>query len=397
MSAFGTMLSHEWLIIPITRQVFFEEYWEKQPLIVKRNQPQYFGSLLSLDDIDRALTTLNLCYPDVTLKNADRKITGEDYTLHGDALDLAKVYQLFGEGATIVLSYLDTKLQPLAELCRNLENEFSFPFQSNVYLTPAGAKGFKPHYDTHDVFVAQVVGSKKWTTYGAPVWHPLAGQEFDASIHERGEPTLEFELEAGDTAYIPRGIVHDARSGDSTSLHITIGVLAYTWAELLLESVAEICLRTPEFRKALPHGFARQPFDKATARETFGQLLQLLSEKSNMDGILDHFIDEFISACPPLLRGQMNQISNLDVLTIESKVGIRAGVNYHLQANGEFAALNCYGRRILFPRGAGEAVRFALSGSQFAVRDLPGRLDDAGKLTLVRRLVREGLLIVLLP
>jgi hypothetical protein len=36
---------------------------------------------------------------------------------------------------------------------------------------------------------------------------------------------------------------------------------------------------------------------------------------------------------------------------------------------------------------------FALSGRPFVVRDLPGQLDDAGKVVLVRRLLREGLLV----
>ena len=38
------------------------------------------------------------------------------------------------------------------------------------------------------------------------------------------------------------------------------------------------------------------------------------------------------------------------------------------------------------------AVLHALTTERFRVRDLPGNLDDAGKLVLVRRLIREGLL-----
>jgi hypothetical protein len=37
-------------------------------------------------------------------------------------------------------------------------------------------------------------------------------------------------------------------------------------------------------------------------------------------------------------------------------------------------------------------VRFALSGMPFAVRDLPEPLDEPGKVVLVGRLIREGLL-----
>jgi ribosomal protein L16 Arg81 hydroxylase len=123
------------------------------------------------------------------------------------------------------LEYLDTVVQTLAAFCRSLEREFSVAFQTNAYLTPARAQGAKYHYDSHDVFVLQIAGSKHWTISGTPVELPLRGQDFDPSEHERGQPTLDFELEAGDFAYIPRGVVHDARSSESTSLHITVGVL----------------------------------------------------------------------------------------------------------------------------------------------------------------------------
>lgn len=404
VSHLETGSSLEWMIRPVSKQVFFEEYWEKQPLVVKHADPNYFRSLLSLDEVDRVITTLGLRYPGITLKNADRTVSADDYTVQGDSIDVAKVYQLFEEGSTITLAYLDTMVETLTAFARNLESEFSFPFQTNVYLTPAGAKGAKYHYDSHDVFVLQVVGSKHWTTYGTPIELPLRGQDFDSSAHERGEPTLEFELKAGDFAYIPRGVVHDARSGETTSLHITVGVLHSTWTDLLLESIADLSLQDPAFRKGLPPGFARQDFDREQSREIFLDLLRRLSAKSDFDTILDRFVEELISSCPPLLRGQLGQIANLDRLTADTVVGPRTGVISHVhtggdrtdgdRADGEATTIDCYGRRIAFPAHVAEAVQFALRTSAFAVRELPGDLDEPGKLTLVRRLIREGLLIV---
>ena len=391
----GARPSLEWLISPSSKELFFERYWEKQPLVVRRNQPDYFTPLLSLDEVDRVITTLDRRYPDITLKNASREIAAAEYTVGGDSLDVVKVYQLFREGSTITLAFLDTVIPALAVFCRSLENEFSFPFQANVYLTPAAAQGAKPHYDTHDVFVLQVTGSKKWTVYGTPVELPLPGQDFDPAVHERGDPTLEFELDAGDVAYIPRGVVHDARSTASVSLHITAGILRYTWTDLLLELVAKAGLGDPAFRKALPPGFAQQEFDRAEARRALRDLWQRVCAESNLEAALDSFADEFISACPPLLRGQMAQMAVLDRVEADSVVGARTGVIARLRANEEPTSVECYGRRITFPSHAREAVRFALGNSRFRVRDLPGGLDDAGKLTVIRRLIQEGLVMVL--
>lgn len=382
----------EWLIHPVTTEQFFRQYWDTEPLVIRRERPEYYRSLLSLDEIDRVLTTLDLRYPNVVLKNAARDLEAEDYTTNGDNLDVAKVYQLFTEGSTVTLAYLDTVIPSLTAFCRGLESEFSCPFQANVYLTPPGSQGAKIHYDTHDVFVLQIEGSKHWTLFGTPVESPLRNQDFDAAEHAPGAPSVEFELCAGDAAYIPRGCVHEARSADNVSLHITVGVLAYTWADFLIECVADACLRDAAFRKSLPPGFARNGFAAEQAQAMFGRLVQRLSEHAATDKILDRFVDDFLSSCPPLLRGQMAQVAALDRLQIESVVGARPHVIARIQTNADSVSVRCFGRKIIFPLEAADAVQFALCRDRFAVKDLPGELDSAGKLTLARRLIREGLL-----
>jgi ribosomal protein L16 Arg81 hydroxylase len=382
----------QWIIHPFSTRQFLTDHWEQRACIARRGHPDYFAALLSLDEIDRVLTTLDRRYPEVTLKSARQPLGADDYTVDGRTLDVARVYQLFNEGATITLAFLDSVLPTLQAVCRGLELELSCPLQANVYLTPRQAQGAKRHYDTHDVFVLQVVGSKRWRLYDSPLVLPLPGQEFDPAVHVGGAPTQEFELQAGDAAYIPRGLLHDACAIDSTSLHVTLGVLRYTWTDLILELVASVALQEPEFRKALPPGFARDGFDRAPARHTLQRLLQEVCAHADGDAMLDHFIERFIADCPPPLRDQLTQITALAELTDESLVGARPGTAWRLHAGEREAMIESYGRRITLPPNAAEAVEFALHHPQFAVRELPGGLDEAGRLTLVRRLIREGLL-----
>jgi len=384
--------SLDWLIRPISKEEFFQSYWERKPLVVKRGERAYFSSLLSFQEVDRVIATLDRRYPDICLKNAnDPSLTQADYTSPGGALDVAKLYQLFEQGSTITLAFLDTVIPALTLFCRSLENEFSCPLQTNAYMTPPAAQGAKPHYDTHDVFVLQIAGSKQWTLFGTPVESPLPGQAFDERLHQIGTPTLAFELEPGDLAYIPRGVAHEARSTDTLSLHITTGILRYTWADLLLEFIANASLDNVAFRKALPVGFARSGVDRAQMQGTLRDLLQQASRGSNFDSTLDALIERFLAKCPPALEGQLAQLAALDSLTIDSVVGAREGVIARIEAKGSSESIHTYGRSISFPSHAGEAVRFALSHPRFVVRDLPCKLNDPGKLTLVRRLIREGL------
>lgn len=394
-SSFEIPASLDWLLRPTTKAEFFNEYWEQKPLVVRRGRKDYFSSLLSLDDLDRAITTLNLSYPNITLKNAERDVTPADYTNANGALDVAAVYQLFAEGSTIVLAFLDNVLPPLTSMCRGLERELSSPLQANAYLTPARAQGAKYHYDTHDVFVLQITGSKHWTMYGTPVELPLGSQDFDSRSHERGAPIMEFELHPGDVAYIPRGVVHEARSSQEVSLHITVGILCYRWADLLLEFVADASLKDPAFRKGLPPGFAGENFDRNHAQEIFATLLKRLAANPDCSSILDRFAEQWVSACPPLLTGQMGQIELSNQLSIKSIVGARSSMVFRIQKDETSISVHAFARRITFPIEVEEALRFCLSESRFSIDDLPGDLDDNGKLVLVRRLVREGLMVVL--
>ena len=123
---------------------------------------------------------------------------------------------------------MDDVIPSLTKLCRGLESAFCHPFLANVYLTPRGNQGARVHYDSHDVFVLQVAGSKRWAISGSALELPLKNQHFDPAIHGVGEPE-QFELSAGDAVYIPRGHLHEASATSAVSLHIALGVLAYTW------------------------------------------------------------------------------------------------------------------------------------------------------------------------
>ena len=55
-------------------------------------------------------------------------------------------------------------------------DDLGHPVQANAYATPAGAQGFAVHHDTHDVFVLQVAGEKRWLVYEPALELPLKDQ-----------------------------------------------------------------------------------------------------------------------------------------------------------------------------------------------------------------------------
>jgi hypothetical protein len=389
------MLSFEWLIEPVAPATFFGDYFERKPLLIPGRDPERFKSLLSIEVIDRYLAGTQPSYPDVFLVDAARELKAEDYSLPeaGGRLDLPRAYQLFESGATISLGQLHERIPELAALCRSVERTFSGHFQTNIYLSPRNAQGFKTHYDSHDVFVLQVAGSKHWTLYDTQIELPLRGQGFEPDTHIPGPATSELTLKAGDVFYCPRGLFHAARSTDDVSLHITLGLIGKTWAEVMIEAVSEACLAVPAFRAHLPVGYANPGFDMRQAEATFRSLLEDLARNARLAPILARFTEGFVTSRRPALDGCLQELDSAPKVSCDSRLVARPHLIYLLQDEGEKLVILFGSTQITLPSFTRDAVTFALSGQPFLVSDLPGGLDEAGKVVLARRLIREGMLV----
>jgi hypothetical protein len=389
------MLSFAWLIDPITPEEFFSEYYEKKPLLIEGKAPAKFSSLLSVEAVDRYLATSTPCHPDVFLVDSARELKPEDYSFPeaGGRIDLPRAYQLFHSGATISLSQLQERLPALAALCRSAEQTFSHHFQTNIYLSPRNAQGFRTHYDSHDVFVLQISGTKHWTLNDTLIELPLHGQGFEPSQHVAGPATQEFTIKAGDVLYCPRGLFHAARATDDVSLHITLGLMGKTWADVMVEAISQACLASPAFRANLPAGFANPGFDRREAEATFRSLIETFARTADLGPILDRFAESFVTSRRPALEGCLAELDSRPQVSLESWLIARPHLLHMLREDGEKLIVLFGSTQITLPSFTRDALAFALAGKAFQVSDLPGPLDDPGKLVLAQRLIREGMLV----
>lgn len=384
------------LLDPVTTAAFFAEHYERRPLVLKRGRPEAFRALLSLEVIDALMAGRQLHAPGVSVVDNTRKVALDEYTFPSGLVDVVRAHQLFAGGSTLVFSQLEAEHPPLYALVRAMERELSTRFQANIYLTPPNAQGFKPHYDSHDVFVLQCEGRKRWMLYDTPVVLPYRRQEFDPAEVPCGPVSLEFDLEPGDVVYIPRGVMHDARTlggeGQGHSLHITLGLLFTSWTDLLVEGLSQVGMGDPEFRKSLPPGFARPGQDRSAAREHLALLLDRFAERVDLDALLAHFERDLVSTRDARLPGQFAQIAGLPKVTAGTVFSPRPDLLWSLSVEGETVALAIYGHRVTFPSYVAAPLEWALTHVGFTARDLPGDLDEAGRLVLLKRLVREGVL-----
>ncbi len=380
-----------WLIHPLPPAEFERDYYEQRLLHIRREASPYYAELLSVADLDTVLGTHAASHRDITLVRGDADIPATEYANDAGRVQPLEVARLFDDGATVIFNQLHARVPALARLCVALGRQFSSRVQTNVYLTPPDAQGFTPHWDTHDVFVLQISGTKRWSIYDTKVRLPLRGQRFERGTPP-GDVSDEFEIGPGSAVYLPRGLMHSARSTGEASLHVTLGLTAFTWAEFLAESVTAAALEEESLRRNLPRGFAREGFPAAERERLFGEKLAFVQSRFDPQAVWRRFADEVLATDVPLFTDLFSQRLGNDRPTLRSRVRRRPGLLTEAMTEGETCVVRFCGRELRLPVAAWPALQFATTTDEFAVDDLPDCLDAEGKLTLVTRLVREGVL-----
>ncbi len=368
-------------------QTFHGEVWASRVHLHHADDPQDLLGLLSLDDVDHLLTGSALRTPALRIAQDGSVIAASRFTRSATMagapvtglVDARKVLDLFEGGATVVLQGLHRYHPPLTRLVRRLELELGHPCQANAYLTPPGAQGFARHSDTHDVFVFQTHGRKQWE-----VVEPDAPGFPDA-------PAREVLLEPGLSMYLPTGTPHSARSQEETSLHVTIGINRLTVRDLV-RSLAERVLVDPAYDAALPSGWVDDPglLAKALAPPLDSAAASLSA--LDLTSVAEERAEAFLSERAPVLTGGLVDRVGLSALTDRSVVARRATAACVLRAEEDRLTVYLGDRAVRMPLRLRPAMEHLRDVDSCAVSELEPWLDASGRLVLVRRLVREGLL-----
>ncbi|MBE1491067.1 cupin domain-containing protein [Plantactinospora soyae] len=384
------------LIHPVEPATFATDYWEKQPLVIQRADPDHYRDLFTLADVDHILSTSRPRGSDLRVLDNGKEIPISELASAGSGNlmnGLEVLYDRYRQGATLNLLFVQDRWKPLRDLCQSLAAELSAGFQTNVYLTPGGhAQGLKPHFDTHDVFVIQVYGTKHWCLYDSPIQLPVHEHVHGASAADHGTPVREFDLRPGDMLYLPRGIVHAATSEETASLHVTIGVLPVLWATVIKDAVEKMVMDDHRFRQALPLGFASDESLQESARGRASELLELLHATASPADMVAEAARRARLERQPVLQGHLLDIEALRSLDLETRVRQRPGLLARLTIEDGQARLDFHGKSVRLPADLTEELHFVTETEEFVGKDIPGGLDEHGRLVLIGTLVREGFL-----
>jgi hypothetical protein len=169
--------------------------------------------------------------------------------------------------------------------------------------------------------------------------------------------------------------------------------MARTWADVMIEAISEACLASPAFRAHLPVGFANPGFDMREAEAKFASLIETFARTAKLAPILERFAENFVTSRRPALEGCLQELDSAPQVSADSRLVAKPHLVYLQQDDGDKLVILFGSTQITMPSFTADAVRFALSGEAFSVSDLPGALDEASKIVLARRLIKEGMLV----
>lgn len=156
----------------------------------------------------------------------------EAYCVNGQT-DLDRVVRLFrNEGCSVIIRdqgeayFLDPAIGSL------VASAMPFctyrPVEWGIFVSPPNSIALEPHFDAHAVLIKQLHGAKYWDIWPAytsvddefsvpPKFFPLT-----AAYAKARRPTLEVELEAESTLFLPKCTVHAPWSKERASVHLSI-------------------------------------------------------------------------------------------------------------------------------------------------------------------------------
>ncbi len=384
------------LLNPIAKEDFFQQNWEKEPLIIKRNAKDYYQQLFTIEAVDKILYYNRPTGTSLRVVKNQEPLLPSKYENPDGSLNLNQLYAAYGDGYTIVVNEIQRFNEAIKQLCWNIKQELSHHVVGNMYLTPPNQKALLPHYDTHDVLVIQIHGAKEWRIFDTPFESPLLHSYQPVFQENQLTGSKSVLLEAGDFMYMPRGVPHYAFTKDESSIHLTIGVHPKQWLDLMTEALNVLALQEVDLRKALPVGYLKEEHFDATKidlfKAKFEQLMATFQQRANPKAAIGVLQNKFKAELSIPGDGHFAQLDKRNQVQLTSQVQIRDGLVAQVFAQGNVVRISFPGNTIKGPATITEALSFiAQSKEAFTIAEIPS-ISDKNRLKLVQRLIRGGLL-----
>jgi hypothetical protein len=393
------------VLAPTTADEFFANHFERAPLHVSRNDPEYFAAVYGTADVEAALVVgarepeqfalVRAGGEPVTLADVTLERPGVRWRATGKAsrtfLDPHKVAAYLEQGYTLIIKDAALFSASLQRFSNRLQHGLRSYAQTNVYLTPARAQGFEVHHDTHDTLTLQLAGEKTWRVYAPLIELPLESQPFHSGTKVPNLRLLQtVRLCPGDTLYLPRGFPHEASSDESTSLHATFALMPARVIDVLEIAIKLAADADVELRRTFPPSWTDAPeFAESFVELVAGRLRSALTpERVRM--AREVVLNEQFAITRADAAGSIEQVARLRELSPDTVLRLDDGVAFMVREREKTVDLLVAGKSLGFPKFCKAAFERLVAGPT-TVAELDSELSDNNRSVLIRTLVLEGL------
>ena len=218
----------------MSKEEFFQTYWQKRPLLIKNAFPSFENPLSSKKTFELAKQS----------HVHSRLILGESENLelfHGP-FENEDLKNLGETPWTLLLNEMDTHDEKLHEILRSF---FFLPsWRVDDVMVSHSSKGGSvgAHVDSYDVFLLQAEGRKKWQIGKAPFEGDPIENESGLKLIPSLENFEEYTLGPGDILYLPPNRAHHGESLDDNGMTFSIGMIAPSLEDLNMVYLSELGL-----------------------------------------------------------------------------------------------------------------------------------------------------------
>jgi hypothetical protein len=396
-SSNGAPASIESLIAPCPLEQFFAEHWRQRHLHLRGSSATAFASLLEVAELDALFGASAGSPEDWFFYRSIDRVEQSAYLGRDGQIQLNSVYALYREGGTIHLRNVQRRQPSIERLWRSLTHAFRTQVRVNLWVT--SGNDFTPflHYDTHDIFILQLHGTKRWTLYprNAALFAPRSGST-QLARQDVGVALDPITIGPGDLLYVPAGQPHEVTTLDPHSVHLAIGVHPVLWRDVLEVALAELDRRGSSLTDIVPTHLLR-PGAGAELRAALAGQLGGSSAEIDGDKLIDHLEARFVMAAPAPQDGHFaRELLAEAPVHPSSLLRRRAAAPAVVTEDPRSATV-----RIFFPSGghmegpvslASTLRRIATAEAELSAHDLPDDLDLPSRTLLLDELLRRGFL-----
>lgn len=382
----------EAFLAPFSANRFLNEFYSRRPLHIAGVRDR-FRHLLPWEDLNQILLQQRL---DDRLRLArEGKILEKGKFMKNAAggtprLDLSMLNELFQQGWTLVVDFIDEAYAPITELCRMLELVLREYVSTNAYAGWYTTQGFDTHWDDQDVIIVQVAGRKHWRVFEPERKHPVeADKALGLKLSKDQSPAWEGDISAGDLLYIPRGWWHDAVPVGEPTLHLTLTIVRKTGLDFMYHLVKRLRERV-EIRADLPRfaSAAEQQAYMASLHQACGEALQDLS--------LEAYLREVDAAAEARVRPSFPWSAMLDSQPLPDSAWLhwQPPRAVPIQETEEHTVFEALGSEFTFAKAAAPVIRELAQTRRIRLDQLCAHHPQLDVKTFIVKLISKGLLTV---